>query len=148
MRCLNRNKVLFHYARYLSKQPVYEVDEYGNRLETDEYQTFYENPVPCKANISPASGATATELFGSIEGYDKIIMVDNPQCPIDEHSILWIDTSPEVKVDSNTNVVLAITTGGVIIGDNGQFSPYDYIVKRVARSLNNTAIAISKVNVQ
>lgn len=148
MRCLNRNKVSFHYATYIDKQPVYVTDEYGNQLATGEYQTIYTNPVPCGANISPASGATATELFGSVEGYDKVIVMDDPECPIDEYSILWIDTSPEIEPDIGSNAVLEITTGGVIIGDNGHFTPHDYIVKRVARSLNSVAIAVSKVNVR
>lgn len=148
MRCLNRNKTLFYYAQYVEKQPVYETDEYGNRLATGEYQTIYENPVPCKANISPASGATATELFGSVEGYDKVIVVDDPYFPVNEYSILWIDISPTVEVGDDLNTVLEITTGGIIIGDNGQFKAHDYIVKRVARSLNSTAIAASKVSIR
>ena len=138
----------FHYATYIGKQPVYVTDKYGNQLATGEYQTIYTNPVPCRANISPASGVTATELFGSVEGYDKVIVMDNPECPIDEYSILWIDTSPEIEVGIGSNAVLEITAGGVIIGDNGHFTPHDYIVKRVARSFNSVAIAVSKVNVR
>ena len=122
MRCLNRNKSKFYYALCLGRKPVVNYDEYGNRIETGEYSVEYSNPVKCAGNISPASGATATELFGGNEGYDKVLMLDNPQTPIDEYSVLWIDT-PSTE-------------------------PFNYIVKKVARSLNSVAVAVSKVNIE
>lgn len=122
MRGLNRNKKKFYYALYEKREAVVETDEYGNEIETGEYSVGYSSPIACEGNISPASGATATELFGGSEGYDKVLMMAAPSIPIDEYSVLWIDVKPD--------------------------QPYDYIVKKVARSLNSVAIAVSKVNVK
>ena len=57
--------------------------------------------------------------------------VDIPhRASIDEHSILWVDTLPHLNEDGSTD------------------TPYDYIVRRVARSLNGVSIAIGKVDVK
>lgn len=122
MRCLNRNKRTFWYALYEGRKEHTVEDEYGNVLSTGEYEVSYSEPVKTEGNVSTASGATATELFGAMEGYDKVIVIDDVECPIDEHSILWVDT-------------------------NDSDGAHDYIVKRVARSLNSVAIAISRVEV-
>ncbi len=147
MRTLNRNKQTFYYATYMEKQEMTETDEYGNILQTGEYQTIYSNPVEYTANISPANGTTASEIFGTAEGYDKIIVIDDLNVPIDEFSLLWIDTTPDIETVDENSPVLEFTMGGIVIGDNGHFKPNDYIVKRIARSLNSMAIAVRKVNV-
>ena len=147
MRTLNRNKRSFYYATYVEKQEIKASDEYGNELQTGEYQTIYANPVKCQANISPANGMTAAEIFGTAEGYDKIIVTDDVNVPIDEFSLLWIDTTPDIEIDKGDEPVMEFVTGGIVIGDNGHFKANDYIVKRVARSLNSVAIAARKVNV-
>ena len=147
MRTLNRNKQLFYYAAYVGKHEIEETDEYGNTLKTGEYQTIYDNPVKCEANISPANGTTAAEIFGTAEGYDKIIVLDGLDVPIDEFSLLWIDTTPDIEIDDEDAPVMEFTNGGVVIGDNGHFKANDCIVKRVARSLNSVAIAARKVSV-
>ena len=67
--------------------------------------------------------------FGESESYDKVIVLDDRDAPIDEHSILWVDTPPLLNEDGTTD------------------TPYDYTVRRVARSLNGVSIAIKKVDV-
>ena len=49
--------------------------------------------------------------------------------PITVSSVFWIDTLPEIAEDGTTR------------------TPYDYIVKKVAPSLNSVSIAVSKVSV-
>ncbi|SCJ99908.1 Uncharacterised protein [uncultured Eubacterium sp.] len=134
MRAMLRNKSKFHYALYKGKIP--KTDEYGN--VTGEYELVYENPVEFAANISAAKGETTTRQFGESEGYDKVIVMDNDAPPIDEYTVLWVDTIPQVDTDG----ALAKSDTGEII------TPYDYIVKKVARSLNSVSIAICKVNVR
>jgi hypothetical protein len=126
MRALVRNKILIHYANYRDKKPL--KDEYGNL--TGEYEVSYENPIAVKANVSAARGESTTRQFGDDVSYDRIIVLDDPKFPINESSILWIDTSPEVQEDGSTK------------------TPHDYIVKQVATSLNSVSIAVSKVNVR
>lgn len=126
MKALARNKILIHYANYRDKTPI--KDEYGNL--TGEYEVSYENPVAVKANVSAARGESTTRQFGDDVSYDRIIVLDDPQFPIDESSILWIETTPKIQEDGSTK------------------DPHDYIVKQVATSLNSVSIAVSKVNVR
>ena len=125
MRCLNRNKIRIFYANYRDKIPLR--DEYGNR--TGEYKISYTNPIMVCANVSAARGEATTRQFGDDVRYDRVIVLDDPKFPITETSILWIDTPPEIAEDGSTK------------------TPYDYIVKQVATSLNSVSIAVSKVNV-
>ena len=67
--------------------------------------------------------------FGESESYDKVIVLDDITAPIDEHSILWVDTLPLLNEDGTTA------------------TPHDYTVRRVAKSLNSVVIAIRKVRV-
>jgi hypothetical protein len=80
-----------------------------------------------KANISTAIGVSEVEQFGKDLKYDKVIVLDDIDCPIDENSVLFVDKLPES--DDEGNLL------------------FDYIVKRVAKSLNSVSIAISKVAV-
>ena len=126
MRTLQRNKIRIFYANYLKKTPL--KDEYGNL--TGEYDIVYDNPVEIKANVSAARGEATTRQFGEDESYDRVIVMDDPNTQINVSSVLWIDTLPEIKADGSTD------------------TPYDYIVKQVAPSLNSVSIAVSKVNVR
>jgi len=125
VRCLNRNKQKFYYATFVRKDEI--VDEYGNK--TGQYKTIYSNPVPMYANVSAARGEASTDPFGISMDYDRAIVTDNMFCPIAETSILWIDAMPTIKTDGTTD------------------TPHDYIVKRVAKSLNCVAYAVKKVTV-
>lgn len=134
MRCMSRNKVAFFYALYERKEPI--VDDYGNT--TGEFEVFYGNPLEYSANISAAKGETQTRQFGENEVYDKVIVADNTVPPIDEYSILWIDITPQLD-----------ETGALATDESGKvITPHDYIVTKVARSLNSVSVAVSKVKVQ
>ena len=126
MQGMVRNKQKFYYALYIDKNEL--KDEYDN--VTGEYEVVYDNPVETKGNVSGAMGEMQSRQFGGSESYDKVIVLDNPETPIDEYSILWVDTLPHLNEDGTTD------------------TPHDYIVKKVARSLNSVSIAISKVNVR
>ena len=133
MRCLYKNKTEFYYADYLKKEPI--IYEYGNL--SGEYQVTFTNPKKAFANISAAQGETQTRQFGEDESYDKVIVTDAYAPSINEYSVLWIDTMPQLSED-----------GSLTIDENGEvITPYDYIVKKVAKSLNSVSIAICKVNV-
>lgn len=117
MRNLKRNETLFYYALYNGKAPI--TDEYGNR--TGEYQPTYSDFVKMKGNISSAKGNSQAEQFGNDIEYDKVIVIDDVNCPIDENSVLCIDIAPNES--------------GI----------YDYVVTRVSKTLNVVAYAVSKV---
>ena len=126
MRCMMRNKATFYYALYTGQTEI--VDEYGNA--TGQYSVTYGNPTKALGNVSAAQGEMQTRQFGDSEIYDKVIVLDDVNTPIDEYSTLWVDALPYLKKDGSTE------------------TPHDYVVKKVARSLNSVSIAISKVSVR
>ena len=118
MRCLERNKKLVYYADYQGTEDVLDNDGYA----TGEAAPKFSSPFPLKINVSPATGESATRLFGDILDYDKTLVTSDVNLSINEQSVLWVDTSDVSK-------------------------PYDYIVKKVARGLDSILIAIKKVEV-
>lgn len=123
MRSLKRNEQTFYYALY--GEEVEEIDEEGNY--TGESTIGYGNPVKAKANISASRGEASNEQFGVSLEYDKIICSCDMELPIEETSILWVDTKP-------------------VLDENGATkTKHDYIVKKVAKSLNSVQYAIKKV---
>ena len=125
MRGLVRNKSKFYYASYIGETEI--IDEYGN--STGEYKILYSNLYEGSANISAAQGETKIRQFGESESYDKVIVLDDINTPINEHSILWVDTLPLLNEDGSTT------------------TPHDYVVTRKAKSLNTVLLAIRKVDV-
>lgn len=125
MRTRQRINQSFYYRLFVSKTEI--VDEYGNGL--GEYDITYSDPVEYQATISPATGESTAELFGNLEQYDKIIQTCDMSCPINEESVLYIDKLP--IFDEHEKV----------------WNTHDYVVKRVARSVNTIRIAVAKVHV-
>lgn len=121
MKTLERNKRDFYYATYIAK----EENKDENGYATGTYTILYSDAVKCKGNISPSSGIAQTEMFGNDVSYDNVLVLDNVNIPIDENSVLWVDKP--VEHDKNGNPL------------------YDYVVKKVAKSLNSVSFAISKV---
>ena len=78
-------------------------DRHGR--ESGEYKVVYETPVKMRANISAATGEAQVEQFGSAILYDRVIISDERDCPIDEHSCL-LYTSCKIlsaRTESNAN---------------------------------------------
>lgn len=133
MRCLSRNKVDFFYALYEGREPV--LNEQGR--PTGRHKVIHGNPIKASANISAAKGETQTRQFGENETYDKVIVMEHNVPSIDEYSILWIDAMPQLDEG-----------GSLVVNEKGEvITPHDYIVKKVARSLNSVSIAVNKVTV-
>ena len=120
MKTLKRNQTTIYYANYTDTNDLTVTDEYGNTLLSGEKGSSYTEPVAIDLVVSPATGVTMEEMFGDLSDYDRVLVTEKG-CPINEHSKLWIE---------------APTT-----------CPHDYIVKRVARSLNFVAYAVSRVEV-
>lgn len=122
MRLLKRNLRPFWYCIFTGE--VEQTDSDGNY--TGETSVSYGEPVQCMANISPATGQSSQEMFGNLTDYDRVIVSDDTSLPIDENTVLFVDSTP--------------TTGA---GEYG----YDYTVRRVAKSMNYVAIAVKKVDI-
>ncbi len=123
MRLMNRNLSIIHYCLYDHKQNQTDDDGY----ETGETKVIYKRPVKMKCSVSPATGYAQVNMFGNLESYDKVLITDDVSCPIDENTVLFIDKRPEF--DSEGTPI------------------FDYVVRRVAKSLNSISYAVSKVTV-
>lgn len=125
MRCMERNKTKIYYALMDGKTALRDENGYL----TGEERISYGKPIALKASVSAAMGETNSRQFGEQEAYDKVIVTDDPLCPIDEYAVLWVDKMPKLNADKTTD------------------TPHDYVVKKAARSLNTVSYAIAKVKV-
>lgn len=136
---MKRNLKPVYYRLYAGQQQI--VDEDGN--QTGEPRVIYTDPAKQDCNVSPASGAVQMQLFGVIENYDKILITDNMDCPININTVLYVDESP------TRSLGLAMELPASPAGRFGVISVipnrYEYIVKRIAKSLHHISYAVSKV---
>ena len=121
---LKANEQDFYYALFQGTSMVISKDGY----RTGEKTEVYGKPTLMSASISAATGTSNMEMFGDLEGYSKVIVTHEMDCPIEETTALWIDASPELDSEGNPTV------------------PHDYVVKRIAKSLNVIAYAVARVN--
>ena len=125
MRTLARNKRKFYYSLYVTNTEMF--DEHGQL--TGEYSVVRSKPILAHGNISPARGEVESRQFGESKRYDKVIVLNDIDTPIDEYSVFWIDTLP-------------------LLNDEGKtITPHDYVAVSKAVSLNSVSIAIRKVDV-
>ena len=124
MRTMIRNRRTFYYASLVSEEMGKDSD--GNY--TEEVYT-YSDPVRKTGVITAANGEAATQLFGANERYDKVITLNKGENFLEIGSVLWVDTLPTLDEHGKTT------------------TPYDYIVVKVAESLNFVNVAIRKVQV-
>ena len=110
---MKRNQIPFWYALYTGKQAV--VDE--NNYETGEQKMTYSNPVKSAANISPARGESLARQFGDNVDYDRVMVME--ASPINEYSVLWVETVPQLELDGS----LSVDNSGNVV------TPWDYVVK-------------------
>lgn len=115
MRMLNRNKQEFKY-RLLTNSTVPVLDPDG--FETGEYTPVFSAPISAHASISPATGESHERAFGANIEYDRIIIAET-DFGMDENSQLWVDDLTAERPD--------------------------YVVKRIAKSINGVRIAIARV---
>jgi len=95
-------------------------DEYGN--PSGSPIPIYGDLMEARLSVSPNKGSAESEMFGSLEEYDRTMTTADTFCPIDEDSILWMDGADTDKA-------------------------HNYIVKRRAPWKNSIAFAIQRVEV-
>lgn len=146
MKCLKRNQKYLYYC-LLQNSNAEIVDDNGNR--TGERIAVYASAVTMQANVSPATGEAATEQFGDLTGYDRVIVTDWMDCPINESTVLFLDKQPAYVSDSVKIYVAPVPPSTTPSSKTQSYSAplYDYVVRRVSKSLNSISIAVSKVKV-
>jgi hypothetical protein len=103
--------------------------QYADRVRvpgTNEYRLLYSDPAPYKMNVSAARGTTDEDFFGVGLQYDKTLITNDITCPITETSLLFVDKEPEQN-------------------SNGDYLN-DFIVKKIAKSINNISYAVERVS--
>ena len=115
MQLLRRNQQTISYKNYMGETAL-ATDSDG--YFTGERTETYSDIKTLRAYITANRGNAEEEMFGTSLDYDNVIYADL-SCDIDEYSLLWVHASTD--------------------------SQNDYIVRRVATSLNHKAIAIKKV---
>lgn len=85
MKLQRRNLQGISYQLYTGTVPTY--DEYGNESGQNP---VYAEPVYMMCSISPASGYAETQLFGTLDDYDKVLVTDMLDCPVNENSVILI----------------------------------------------------------
>ena len=123
MRNLQINKRKLYVLNYLGQVEVVDKDNY----KTGETTNSYSDPKEFRASVSGAKGSSQVEMFGTEIKYDKTILMSvslfRDLC-ITENSVLFVDTEPTF--------------------DTNHFPLYNYKVVKIAETINEVAIAISK----
>ena len=101
--------------------------------DDDGYKTGYEEvvyttPTELWLNVMPKSGEAENDIFGKATDYSKVAISDDPNCPITEYSRIWTD--------------------GITPGTTQVPVPYNYVVKKIYRTLNTALIALQEVKVK
>ena len=123
MQLLDRNKRTISYKTYSGTTTE---STGSDGYYTGERVVNYSAIKTVKAYITANKGDASEEMFGKTLDYDNVIYVEKDS-DIDEYSLLWVDASPTPITTTSDPV------------------PNDYIVVRVATSLNHKAIAVKKV---
>ena len=124
MRTMTRNRRVFYSASFVSA--AMGVDKNGDYTEM---QNTYTDPVERMGVFTPANGTANDQVFGMNEIYDKVITLNIEEDYLAVGSVLWVDTMPDIDKQGKTT------------------TPYDYVVVKVAPSLNFIHVAIRKVSV-
>lgn len=123
MRNLIINKTKHYVLNYRGEEMV--KDDDGNY--TGESQISYTRPIVFMGHISGARGNSQVEIFGVDVAYDKTLVISKKEferLKINENSVFFIDKKP--SFDDGTPL-------------------YDYRVMRIAETINEVAIALTKV---
>ena len=123
MRTLIKNKQSLYLVRYKGEENT---KDSGGNYTGEKTITYYPKKL-IKANISGARGSSQSEVFGTEINYDKTLVFakkDFKELGIDENSVFFVDKKPQYD---GTNPL------------------YDYRVERIAETLNEVVVAITKV---
>ena len=148
MRTLKRNQQKLYYAELLGSEPVYVLDENGNKIVAyiDESATppvtYYEErgvtkehysaPIPIEANIAQSNGEMQEQEYGLSEGsYSAILVTEKGKYPITETCLIWHTTEPEVD---DKGYALADSADYTILSINKSLNVDKYVLGKVVKN--------------
>lgn len=145
MRTLVRNQQKLYYAELLESEPVYVLDENGNKIvayvddskippvvyyeERGVTKEHYSKPIPIEANIAQSNGDMTEQEYGLSEGsYEAILVTEKGKYPITETCLIWHTTEPQTDSD------------GYALPESA-----DYTILSINKSLNVDKYVLGKV---
>lgn len=136
MRSLKKNKRSIYFATYSEQITIYKKDDDGNIVyeEIDgelipviiAEKAGYSEPKEFYANISAGKGTAQEEVFGTDVDFTRSICTTDLSLPIDERSIVWIESEPKYLAD------------GTVDPDSADYK----VAAKPAKGLNSLVIAL------
>ena len=133
MRTLNKNKQKMQYSLYLGELPIYEkwIDNDGieHLIDTGEKKPTYSEPIVFYGSISMSGGESESVEYGlNLADYGAILVVAKGMLPIDETSLIWLNSEPKFEEDGTVDKTSA-----------------DFSIAKVSPSLNVDKYVLKKV---
>lgn len=129
MRLLDRNKQTVYWRNLSGVSAMTTTDEFGNILETGEWNKTYGEVKSARLYVKSAIGQNTAEPYGDFTSKQRTIYALPQEADIDEYSILWIGIDPTL-VDGEPTV------------------PHNFTVDGVSHGLNHIRIAVRQVDVK
>lgn len=150
MRTLKRNQQKLYYAELLGSEPVYELDEHGNRIveyvntkvtppvtyyrEIGTTEEHYSAPVEINANIAQSNGDMTEQEYGLSEGsYEAILVTEKGKYPITKTCLIWYMTEPQVD---EHGYAIRESADYTILSINKSLNVDKYILGKVVKDEN------------
>ena len=148
MRTLVRNQQKLYYAELLESEPVYVLDENGNKIvayvddskippvvyyeERGVTEQRYSAPIPIEANIAQSNGDMTEQEYGLSDGsYEAILVTEKGKYPITETCLIWHTTEPETDSDG---YALAESADYTILSINKSLNVDKYVLGKVVKN--------------
>lgn len=136
MRGLRKNMQKVYYSLYSRQVTVYERDENGeiicNEIDGEKIPKIvaeraeYSKPAFLYANVSAGKGSAQEDVFGKDIDFNRTISTADLTLPIDELSIVWIESEP------------VYLEGGTVDPNSADYK----VAAKPAKSLNQLMIAL------
>ena len=147
MRTLVKNQQKLYYAELLGSEPIYSLDEHGNKIiafidesvtppvvyyeERGTTREHYSKPIEIDANIAQSNGDMTEQEYGLSEGsYSAILVTEKGKYPITETCLVWHTTEPEVDEEG---YALAESADYKIVSINSSLNVDKYVLDKVVK---------------
>ena len=148
MRTLVRNQQKLYYAELIDSEPVYALDENGNKIvafvdesvippvvyyeERGVTEKHYSEPIPFEANIAQSNGDMREQEYGLSEGaYEAILVTEKGKYPITKTCLIWHTTEPEVD---EKGYAVSASADYTILSINTSLNVDKYVLGKVVKN--------------
>lgn len=144
MRTLRRNKQAMKYSIKGEQQPIYVLDENGNKIvefvdadgnvyykETGSYTSGWSEPIGFYGNIAMSGGEAEAQEYGiSLADYNAVIVLPKETVPLVEGTLIWLKSEVRYLDEQNTEI---------------DKTSADFEVIKVSESINQTKYILQAI---